>query len=249
MLELLNEWSYALKQALESQLHAGSLSAIFIVFAAGVLTSFTPCVYPMIPVIVTFMGGAAAGSRRRVFTLSAVYVLGLALVYTSLGIASALLGMTFGQSWRSPIVFGSVSVLMIVFGLAMLDVITIPIPGFFGSVQTRGASRGGHLGALLMGLASGFVAAPCTAPVLGVLLLYVARTRDVLWGGTLMLAFSLGLSLLLLVLAVSSGLLTNMPRAGKWMDWIKKGFGVGMLLVAAWFLYQTIIMLVYRSGA
>lgn len=249
MVDQLNAWGFALQQALEAQLRAGSLSAVFVVFAAGVLTSFTPCVYPMIPVIVTFMGGAAGGSRRRTISLSALYALGLALVYASLGVASALFGLTFGRDWHTPLVYGPVALLIIAFGLAMLGVLHVPIPGVFSEVQTRGASRGGHAGALLMGLASGFVAAPCSAPVLGLLLVYVASTRDVLWGGTLLLVFAFGLSLLLLVLGIFSGLLASLPRAGIWMDWIKKAFGVGMLLVGGWFLLRTAQMLLAWGAA
>ena len=89
MLERLNEWAYALQQTLQGQLESGSFGALLVVFAAGVLTSFTPCVYPMIPVVVTFMGGAAGGNRRRALSLSAVYVSGLVVVYASLGVASA----------------------------------------------------------------------------------------------------------------------------------------------------------------
>jgi thiol:disulfide interchange protein DsbD len=244
MLELLNEWSFALKEIMESQLQAGSLGALGVAFAAGVLTSFTPCVYPMIPVIVTFMGGAAGGSRRRTLGLSLIYVAGLSLVYATLGVVSAVLGKTFGQSWHTPWIYGPVALLIIAFGLAMLNVFAIPIPGFAGSVQTKGAQKGGYAGALMMGLASGFVAAPCSAPVLGLLLIYIARTRDIVWGSLLMLAFALGLSLLLLVLGLFSGLLAGMPRAGAWMDWIKKAFGIGMLFVGGWFLYQAIQMVI-----
>jgi len=92
VIDRLNEWGYALSQTLQGQLDAGSLSAVFVVFAAGVLTSFTPCVYPMIPVTVTYIGGAAAGNRRRAVALSTTYVLGLAIVYAGLGVAAALLG-------------------------------------------------------------------------------------------------------------------------------------------------------------
>ncbi len=244
MVELLNEWGYALKELLDAQLQTGSFMAIFVVFAAGVLTSLTPCVYPMIPVTVTFIGGASGGNRRRAFTLSSVYVAGLALVYATLGILSAMLGLTFGQSWRSPWIYGGVGLVFVLFGLVMLNAITVPIPGFFGEVQTQGARKGGYVGALLMGVAAGFVAAPCTAPVLGALLFYISRTRDVVWGGTLMVAFSLGLGMLLLILGVFSGLLANLPRAGIWMEWIKKFFGFGMLAVAGYFLYHAIMMVV-----
>lgn len=243
--ERINEWGYALSQTLDAQLQSGSLAAIFVVFAAGMLTSFTPCVYPMIPVTVTYIGGASAGSRRRAVTLSLVYVLGMSLIYSMLGVITALLGRTFGQFTRSPWIYGAVGLLIVLFGVAMLDVVNIPVPGFAGEVQTKGARRGGHLGALMMGLAAGFVAAPCTAPVLGLLLVYVARTRDVVWGGSLLLVFALGLGFLLLLLGIFSGMLSSLPKAGAWMDRIKKGFGIAMLVVGAYFLYQSVTMFVY----
>jgi thiol:disulfide interchange protein DsbD len=248
-LERINDWGYQLGQMLQGQLEAGSVAALFVVFAAGVLTSFTPCVYPMIPVTVTYIGGAASGNRRRAVSLSVVYVVGLALIYAMLGVITALLGKQFGNFTRSPWIYGAVGLLIVLFGLAMLDWITIPVPGFAGRVQSSGHQKGGHLGALLMGLAAGFVAAPCTAPVLGLLLVYVARTRDVLWGGTLMLVFALGLGFLLMLLGIFSGLLANLPRAGEWMDRIKKGFGAAMLLVAVYFFYAAVKMIVQSGGA
>src|SRR6185436_14165523 len=113
--------------------------------------------------------------------------------------------------------------LILLFGVAMLD--WIRIPAFLSGVQSQGARSGGYGGALLMGMAAGFVAAPCTAPVLGLLLTYVAHTRDVAWGGALLVVFALGLSLLLMLLGIFSGYLASLPRAGSWMDVVKKGFG------------------------
>ena len=240
MQERLTEWGQALQQILEGQLQSGSISAVFVVFAAGLLTSFTPCVYPMIPVTITYIGGAAGGSRTRAVVLSSIYVLGLALVYSMLGVVTALLGKQFGSFTRSPWIFGAVALIIAVFALAMLDWIQIPVPGFFGRVQSEGVRRGGYGGALLMGMAAGFVAAPCTAPVLGLLLFYVASTRNVVWGGTLLLVFALGLGFLLMLLGIFSGVLSALPRAGTWMVLIKKVFGVGMLLVAAYFLVQAV---------
>lgn len=254
MIEQINEWGYALQKVLETQLEAGSVAAIFVVFAAGVLTSFTPCVYPMIPVTVTYIGGAAAGSRRRAVKLSVVYVLGMAAIYAALGVVAALLGKQFGNFTRSPWVFGAVGVLIAVFGLAMLGWITIPVPGIFGRVQSRGVRKGGTLGAFLMGLAAGFVAAPCTAPVLALLLVYVSQVRkgsaigQAIWGGTLLVVFALGLGLLLMLLGIFSGLLSSLPRAGAWMGTIKLVFGVGMLVVAAYFLYQAGYIYLHPSG-
>ena len=242
MQERLAEWGQALQQLLASQLDAGSLGALAVVFAAGVLTSFTPCVYPMIPVTVTFLGGAAGGDRLRAVTLSSVYVLGLALVYAALGMTTALVGAQFGTITRSPWIYGGVAVVVLAFGAAMLDWIPIRVPAIFGQVQAEGARRGGHGGALLMGMAAGLVAAPCTAPVLGLLLVYVATTRQVVWGGALLLVFALGLGFLLFVLGIFSGMLANLPRAGSWMVRLKQVFGAGMLLLAAWFGYQAVWM-------
>jgi thiol:disulfide interchange protein DsbD len=241
-LERINEWGYALSETLQGQLEAGSVAAVAVVFAAGVLTSFTPCVYPMIPVTVTFIGTAAAGKRSRAVSLSSIYVLGMALVYSSLGVVTALLGKTFGRFTHNPWIYGGVGALILIFGVFMLDVLTLPVPQIFTGVQTAGVRRGGYLGALLIGVAAGFIAAPCTAPVLGLLLVYVAQTRDILWGGTLLFVFAIGLGTLLMLVGIFSGLLTNLPRAGIWMKWIKNGFGVGMLLVGGWFVFRAATM-------
>ncbi len=240
MLERINECGYALSQTLQGQLDSGSVFALFVVFAAGLLTSFTPCVYPMIPVTVTFIGTASSGSRRRAFSLSAMYALGLALLYSSLGIIAALVGKTFGTISQNLWVNLGVGLLLAFFATAMMGWINIPVPGFAGKVQSGGVRKGGHLGAFAVGIAAGFVAAPCTAPVLGLLLAYVAKTRDVAWGGSLLFVFAVGLSFLLLLIGIFSGMLSNLPKAGRWMNTVKLAFGLGMFAVAAYFLWKAI---------
>lgn len=246
LIEAINGWGFALSETLKTQLQAGSMSAIFVAFAAGVLTSFTPCVYPMIPVTVTYIGGAANGNRRRAVALSTTYVLGLALMYAGLGVAAALAGKIFGEFTRSPWVFGAVGLVIAGLGLGMLDAFTIP--ALMTGLQGQGKRQGGFLGAALMGVAAGFVAAPCTAPVLGLLLAYVGQTRDAAWGGLLLFVFALGLGLLLMLLGIFSGLLTSLPKAGAWMDRIKNGFGVGMLLIGAWFLWKAVDLWRHTGG-
>jgi thiol:disulfide interchange protein len=238
LLERLNEWNYHLGEVVRAQLQSGSIGAVFAVFAAGVVTSLTPCVYPVYPVTVTYIGGSAAGSRRRAFALSVVYVLGLATVYAALGVISALLGKTFGQLWQSPWVFGAVGLLLIAFGLSMFDVFTIGLPSRLMGLQGEGVRRGGYLGALLIGVAAAFVTAPCTAPVLGALLIAVAGGGNVVWGGFLLFVFALGIGLLLLLLGVFAGLLSSLPRPGPWMNLVKWGFGTLMVLVGLYFLWQ-----------
>ncbi len=247
LLETINSWGFSLSETLKAQLAAGSASAVFVVFAAGILTSFTPCVYPMIPVTVTYIGGAAGGNRRRAVALSLTYVVGLAAMYAALGVVAALLGKIFGEFTRSPWVFGAVGAIVVALGLGMLGVFTIP--ALMTGLQGRGVRQGGFVGAALMGVAAGFVAAPCTAPVLGLLLTYVGQTRNVVWGGSLLFVFALGLGLLLMLLGIFSGLLTSLPKAGAWMDRIKKGFGVAMLLIGAWFLFKAVSLFIHTAGA
>jgi len=246
LLETINNWGFALSETLKAQLAAGSLSAVFVVFAAGVLTSFTPCVYPMIPVTVTYIGGAAAGNRRRAVGLSVTYVLGLAAMYAALGVAAAMLGKIFGEFTRSPWVFGAVGLIIAGLGLGMLGVFTIP--ALMTGLQGQGVRRGGFVGAALMGVAAGFVAAPCTAPVLGLLLAYVGQTRNVVWGGSLLFVFALGLGLLLMLLGIFSGLLTSLPKAGRWMDLIKKGFGFAMIAIGGVFLWKAVDLWMHTGG-
>ena len=245
--QLANEWGYALKELLEAQLQAGSPTAVFYVFAAGVVTSLTPCVYPMIPVTATFIGGAAGGDRRRAIGLSAVYVLAMGLMYGILGVIAAMIGAQFGSFTRHPAIFGLIGLLFLFFALAMLGVVNIRVPGVFSNVQAQGAQRGGYLGAFLMGIAAGFVAAPCTAPVTGVLLVYVADTGAIAWGGTLLLVYGLGIGMLLMLVGISAGALSSLPKPGPWMNAVKWIFGLGMMAVAAYFLYQAVRMLVLRA--
>jgi thiol:disulfide interchange protein len=244
--ETLNDWGFHLSQTLQGQLQAGSVGAVFVVFAAGVLTSLTPCVYPMIPVTVTYIGGAAGGNRRRAVALSVTYVLGLSLMSATLGVVASLLGKIFGEFTRSPWVFASVGLVIAALGLAMLDVFTIP--ALMTGVQGQGARRGGFLGAALMGVAAGFVAAPCTAPVLGLLLAYVGQKQNVAWGAALLFVFALGLGLLLMLLGIFSGLVTSLPRGGTWMVRIKKGFGIAMILIGGWFLWSAIDLWRHTGG-
>jgi len=233
--DLLAGWSNELRLLLEPRLQSFSPLAYVIVFAAGVLTSFTPCVYPMIPVTVTYIGGAQAGSKKRAALRTLVYVLGIAIVYSSLGAFAALTKSFFGQISTNPWIYFVVGNVIILFGLSMLDAVVIPIPGML----TRGAKGGdNYLGALVMGMASGLVAAPCTAPVLGTLLSYVGSSGSVVYGASLLFTFAFGLGFLLLILGTFAGVLTSLPKAGAWMVTVKKAFGLGMILVGEYFLIK-----------
>lgn len=236
MQQTLNQWGDSLRILLEGYLGHGSIMAFGIVFLAGVLTSFTPCVYPMIPVTVTYIGGTSAGSKGHAFRRTLVYVLGMAAVYAALGAFAALTHRFFGSISTNPWIYFFVANIIILFGLNMLDVIPFRLPGFL--TRSGGGGVRGYTGAFLMGMASGFVAAPCTAPVLGTLLLYVGSQANVLYGSALLFSFAFGLGFLLLLVGTFAGSLSSLPKAGRWMVWVKKGFGFSMLLVGEYFLVK-----------
>ncbi|HEX9594240.1 MAG TPA: cytochrome c biogenesis protein CcdA [bacterium] len=222
-------------QQFQTALQTSSGLAFAFVYLGGVLTSFTPCVYPMIPITVGFMGGQVGSSRLRTVTLVALYVLGIAVTYSALGAAAALTGATFGTFANNPWVYIGVAAVIALFGLAMMDLVHLPLPRFL--TTGSGQARRGYLGAVVMGLAAGLVAAPCTAPVLGAVLVYVASQQNVPLGVALLFVFALGLGTLLMIVGLFTGLVTNLPASGPWLEKAKKGFGGAMVAVAAWIAY------------
>lgn len=215
--------------------------AIPIMFAAGVLTSLTPCVYPMIPITAGIVGGqnvgAAHGHRARTIVLTLSYVLGLALVYAILGLIAGLTGSLFGSISTNPWLYLAMANLLLVSGLAMLDVIHIRVPARF-LAPTFGTKR--RISATFgMGAASGLVAAPCSAPVMAGILTWVGTTRNGALGFVYLFVFSLGMTSLLIVIGLFSGALTALPRSGSWMLWIKRGFAVILFGAAEYYLIQT----------
>ena len=226
-----------LAPSLEAALGGSLLISASICFAGGVLASLSPCVYPLLPVVATYVGSKTLGERTRVkaFVMSLAYVLGLAMVYTGLGMAAALTGSLFGGIASSPWARITVANIFILLGLNILEVIPLPLLSGRGG-NKKGEEREGLLGAFSLGAASGIVASPCTAPVLGVVLTYVATTQDMLWGGVLLFAFSLGLGLLLLVVGTFSGIVTALPRPGNWMNLLKKILGLIMIAIGEYYL-------------
>lgn len=222
----------------EQYLQGPAVLAIVAVYLGGVLVSFTPCVYPLAPIIVTYIGTRAEASRTRSLLLAIVYVLGMSLTYTALGAVSALTGRLFGQIQSSPWTYFIVANICIILGLQMLDAITIniPVPAFLGGSPSSSVDRKGYLGSFVVGATSGLIMGPCTAPVLGVLLAFVAAQQNVVYGMVLLFVFSLGMGTLLIVLGTFSGVLSSLPRAGAWMVYVKKAFGIIMLGLGEYFL-------------
>lgn len=211
------------------------------VFVAGILTSFTPCVYPLVPITVAFIGARASGSRKYVFFLSLFYALGIAVTYALLGVVASLTGKLFGQLQNSPWVFFGVGNIFLLLGLNVLGVFNLPLPQF---IERLPQTKTGYAGSFLVGLAAGLVVGPCTTPVLAVLLGYVAGRQNVFFGFLMLFVFAIGMNTLLIIAGTFSGFLTSLPKPGKWLERSKKLLGWGMILIGEYFLIQAGKMLI-----
>ncbi len=230
-----------LQKALEGALQSGSPVALVVAFAAGFLISFTPCVFPVIPIIMAYVGGQAKGSRRKSFMLSVLYVLGMAVTYSALGAVASLTKMWFGQLQSHPAVPLAVGILILAVGLSLLGVYRLPVPRLLsGGGRAGHARRGGMLGAFMMGLVSGFVVAPCSAAVLFALLAFVAEQGNVVYGMLLLFSFALGMGVLLVAIGTFTGLMASLPKPGRWMERVERGFGVLTVLLGLFFIGKAV---------
>lgn len=236
----------SLEERFSNALSQGSIFAFFLVFLGGILASLTPCVYPIIPITMGYIGSRSGGSKMRGFTLSLAFVLGLAIVYSALGLFAASTGALFGAFTQTPWFLGSVGILIGIMGISMLGVFDIPVPGFASEAQAN--PKGGYFGATVMGGLSGLVAAPCVGPILVALLAWVAQSGSLVLGFFLLFTFSIGMGLLFIAIGTFSGLLQSLPSAGEWMVSIKKAFGVVMLAGALFLMRPILASYLYELG-
>lgn len=221
------------------------LLAVPVLFAAGVLTSLNPCIYPMIPITAAIVGGQEVGAepgaprrRLRPVLLTLTYVLGLAAVYSLLGVIAGLTGTLFGTVSTNPWLYFLMANLLLLSALVMLDVLPVPVPTAWVDRASRAGTAGRFSGAFVMGAVSGLVAAPCGAPVMAAVLTWVTATQSAGLGFAYLLVFSLGMCTLLVAVGIFSGTVARLPRAGAWMVWIKRGFGFLMLGAAQYYLIK-----------
>jgi thiol:disulfide interchange protein DsbD len=220
-----------------SLLQGGRLLAIvpaFILLGLGL--AFTPCVLPMVPILSSIIVGEGKHVHRtRGFVLSLAYSFGMAIVYTALGVAAGLLGEGLAAALQNPWVLGGFALLIVVMALSMFDVYQLQVPA---ALQTRLSSASGRqssgklAGVFVMGAISALIVGPCVAAPLAGALVYISQTRDVVIGGAALFAMAIGMSIPLLLVGVSAGSL--LPRAGLWMESVKRFFGVLMLAMALW---------------
>ena len=222
--------------ALEKAAGKSFLLVLLIAFLGGIAASFTPCVYPMIPITVAVIGARGTTSRAKAFSLALVYVLGIATLYSVLGVVAATTQTMLGSAFGNPWVMLAIAVLFAFLALGMFGVYNFALPS---SVNTKLSQVGGqsYAGVFVIGLVGGIVISPCTGPVVGAILLMIASGQLTLAQGFgVMFVFSLGVGMLFLVIGTFSESLQRLPQAGGWMTHVKNSFGFIMILAALYFL-------------
>jgi thiol:disulfide interchange protein DsbD len=204
-------------------------------FLGGLLVSFTPCIYPMIPVVVGYIGARSAKSILLAFRLSLSYCLGVAVSYSILGVFAALTGRIFGLFSVSPVVNIIVGALFVIFGLSVLDVFTIPTLNLLGSRPLNFKPSG--FGAFILGMTSGLVISPCVAPVMASILIYISTKKNIFFGATLMFTYAVGMSFMLMLAGTFSSLISKLPKSGTWLEVIKKILGFILIAVGCYFIF------------
>jgi len=252
--ETLVETSNKSKSSLVDTLKSsGLIVSLLLVFLGGLALNLTPCVYPLIPITIGYFGGQSEGKTSRLFFLGILYVLGMAITYSVIGVVTAMSGAVFGALLQNPIVIIIIALIFIVLSLSMFGVYEFKLPDSW--VIKAGGARSGMFGALLMGLTMGIVAAPCIGPFVLGLLTFVAAEANIFLGFILFFFLALGLGTPYLVLAVFSGKIKNLPRAGFWMDGVKHIFGFILIGMAVYFInpllpknFQSLILPIYAIG-
>jgi thiol:disulfide interchange protein DsbD len=215
-----------------AQAASGGLPGLLaLCFLAGIGVSFTPCVLPMVPITMGLIGAKGAGSRAKAVSLSATYVLGMASIYTVLGVFAGVTGSLFGSQLQSPWVVGAISLFFVGMGFSMFGFFDVQMPSFVMS-RMSGKSGGGYVGAAVLGVIGAFLAGPCSGPVVASILAVIGKGGKVGEGALLMFAFSLGIGMIFLVTGAASGWL---PARGMWMVTVKKAFGVVLWLGAIYY--------------
>ncbi|MBI3872264.1 MAG: thioredoxin family protein [candidate division Zixibacteria bacterium] len=212
----------------------GYVLAYLFAFGTGLLLSFSPCTYPMIPITVSIFAGQARGAGRG-FVLSLFYVLTMAILYGSMGTVVATVGGVFGAWLAHPAVVGTIAAIFVIFALSMFGLYELQVPE---GMRTRMAGKGGEGigGAIVLGAVAALVVSPCVGPFVAGIMLYIATTGSALLGFTILFTFALGLGTFFLLIGTFSSAIQALPRAGEWMESVKKFFGFVLLLMALYFL-------------
>ena len=232
-----------IRHLLEEAFRQDSFRLYFLMFGGGLLATLTPCIYPVLPLTVGYIGNQAGANRLRAFLLSLSLVTGMAAVYAVMGGIVAAVGGTFGSIMGNGWVLYAIAIFYLMMGLFLLDAFPFPIPVFVSRLQTKSANRKGVLGAFVIGGVSGLIVGPCTGPILAVALGAIALTLknvhgidyilQVVKGGILLFLFGFGQGALILLAGIFTGFISKLPKAGAWMETVKKGFALLIIIAAS----------------
>lgn len=226
---------------IEELLNEKSLLTFVLIFIAGILTSFTPCIFPMIPITLAVLGkGSESRTRAQNFLLSIMYVLGIALTYSMLGLAAASGGSVFGSALGNHYVLGFISLIFFLMALSMYGLFEFQIPLALQQKLHTTKTGSGYFGAFITGLIAGLVASPCVGPVLVSILTFVASKKDMVFGFFILFTYALGLGLIFLALGLFNQLTKLLPKSGHWMNFVK--FILGSLMLAAFYYYFNLLV-------
>ena len=197
---------------------------LIFIFLGGLALNLTPCVYPLIPITVSYFGAQANNSKSQSIFMGVFYALGMSITYSALGVFAALTGSLLGTALQNPIVIIAIALILLALGTSMFGLFEIRVPQSLAMMGNK--SRSGYFGSLLMGLTVGFIAAHCIGPFVLSLLVYVGKLGSALTGFLLFFVLSLGLGLPYIFLAASSSSISKLPRSGEWMEGVKIIFGL-----------------------
>lgn len=220
----------------------GFFLALLVLFFIGLALNLTPCVYPMLSVTVSIFGGQTDTNLLRVFSKAVVYVLGIATMYSVLGVLASFSGELFGSWLQHPWVLGGIGILLFALALSMFGLYELQVPYWLSSrIGVGTGSAGGYIGIYLSGLVVGVFAAPCIGPPIIALLAFIGAQGDPVFGFWSFFILSLGLGFPYLILGTFSGLIPTLPKSGSWMIWVKKIFGVVLVALALFYLSMPFI--------
>lgn len=212
---------------------SGLFLSLLFVFLGGLALNLTPCVYPLIPITIGYFGGQSEGNTGKLFTMGLLYLLGMALTYSVVGVITALSGAVFGALMQNTFVILAIVLVLVTLSLSQFGLYEFKLPDSWA--MKAGGAKGGLFGAFFMGLTMGIVAAPCIGPFVLGLVTVVATKADVFYGFIMFFTLAVGLGTPYLFLAMFSGKIQNLPRAGFWMEAVKHIFGLLLLGMALYF--------------
>ena len=213
---------------------SGFFYTFLFIFFGGLALNLTPCVYPLIPITISYFGGQSEGNKKSLVLRAVIYVLGMAITYSILGVLASLTGSLLGSALQNPLVLIFVALVLIGLSLSMFGLYEIRIPQSLAMLGSK--NRAGYLGTLFMGLTVGLIAAPCIGPFVLGLLTYVSELGDPILGFWMFFVLALGLGTPFLILEIFSGSAAHLPRSGAWMIWVRNIFGFVLIGMAIYFL-------------